>query len=393
MDTRLWWLALGGFAGAFESFLLGSLLPSISTDMGVTIGVAGLVVTGYALVHGLGTPVLAAIFGAADRRKILTTAEFTFAIAALLIALSPEFPWLFVARIVLAVGAGLYTVTALATAVGMSTPERRGQAIGTVVAGQSAAVLVGVPVGALLAANFGWRAVYIVIALLGLAAASALFVRLPRGLTGDRKTLLERIQVARVPGIPLALLTTLLFMIAAYLPIIYIAPYTLHAARIGRDLLPIVLLANGIGAVAGSNLGGRIADRLGTRQATLLATAAQVAIMVCYVTVPSLPGPLALIGLLLTMGAHGFIGWGFWPAQSSRIAGLAPDSVPLALSLNGTALNLGVALCATIGGATIDNIGAGAIALVGLPFAIASLVVATVSREPPPAVTAAARIS
>lgn len=381
MDTRLLWLALGGFAGALESFLLGSLLPGISTEMGVTIGQAGLVVFGYALVHGFGTPVLAALFGGADRRKLLSIAELTFAVAALLIALSPEFGWLFAARIALAVGAGLYTVTALATAVAMSAPERRGRAIGAVVTGQSLAVLVGVPVGAMIAATFGWRAMYFIVAALGFVAATALLVRLPRGLSGDRRTLLERIRVVRVPGIPMALLTTFAFMVAAYLPLVYVAPLSLHAVGAGREMLPLILLANGIGAFGGSNLGGRIADRLGTRNATLLATGAQVLVMVSFTVVPYLPEGLGLAAFLITLGLGGFVGWGFWPAQSSRIAELAPDAAPLALALNGTALNAGVALCAAIGGATIDNVGAGGIALVSMPFAIAALLLAVLFRE------------
>lgn len=381
MDTRLLWLALGGFAGGLESFLIGSLLPGISTDMGVTIGLAGLVVTGYALAYAFGTPVLMALFGGADRRKLLAAAELTFALAALLIAFSPEFGWLFVGRIVVALGAGLYTFTALATAVAMTPPERRGQAIGTVIAGQSFAVLIGVPVGAMVAANYGWRATYFIVAALALTAAVALFLRVPQGLSGDTKTLIERIRVVRVPGMPMALLTTLVFMIAAYMPLIYVAPLSLQAAGAGRDMLPIILMANGIGAVIGSNLGGRIADRLGTRRATILATVAQVLVMMSFATVSHLPQGLALAAFALTTGVLGFVGWGFWPAQSSRIAGLAPDDAPLALSLNGTALNIGVALCATIGGATVDSIGAGSIAFVCIPFALAAVLLAVLSRE------------
>ena len=48
VDTRLLLLALGGFAGSVESFLLGSLLPSIGNDTGVTIGQAGYLVFAYA---------------------------------------------------------------------------------------------------------------------------------------------------------------------------------------------------------------------------------------------------------------------------------------------------------------------------------------------------------
>lgn len=381
MDTRLLWLALGGFAGALESFLLGSLLPGISAEMGVTIGQVGLVVVVYALVHGFGTPVLTAFFGGTDRRKLLSLAELTFATAALCIALSPDFGWLFAARVALAVGAGLYTVTALATAVAMSPPERRGRAIGIVVSGQSLAVLAGVPLGALMTATFGWRSMYFVIAALGLMAATALLLRLPAGLKGDRKTLLERLSVVRVTGMPQALLTTFFCMVAAYMPGIYVAPLSLSVAGAGQTTLPLILLANGIGGFAGSNLGGRIADRVGVRRAILLATGALVLVTMSFALIPYLPEGLRFAAFLMAMGIAGFIGWGFWPAQSSRIVGLAAGVAPLALALNGTALNAGVALSAAIGSFTIDNMGAWGIPLASLPFAIVALFLAFLFRE------------
>lgn len=168
MDKRLLLLALGGFAGSVESFLLGSLLPSIGTDVGVSIGQAGYLVFAYALVYAIGTPILSTVFGGLDRRRLLASAEFLFASSALAMALLPQFGWLVAARICLALGAGLYTATALATAVALAPSGRHGRAIAIVVAGQSFAVLAGVPAGAFIASMLGWRAVY------GIVGGSAL---------------------------------------------------------------------------------------------------------------------------------------------------------------------------------------------------------------------------
>jgi predicted MFS family arabinose efflux permease len=76
------------------------------------------------------------------------------------------------------------------------------------------------------------------------------------------------------------------------------------------------------------------------------------------------------------MLAAGFVGWGFWPSQSSLIAGLVPGSPALALSLNLTALNIGVALAARIGGVIVDQSNAAWLAAAGIPFALAALAVA-----------------
>lgn len=375
MDTRLLWLALGGFAGTLESFVLGSLLPGIAADTGVTIGQAGLLVFCYALAHAIGTPILSALFGHVDRRKLLAGAELTFAGCALLLALAPEFGLLLAARIALALGAGLYTATAYATAVAISPPERRGRAMGTVVAGQSLAVLIGVPLGAFVAANFGWRTVYFIVAALGCSAAITLAFRLPSGLLGDRKTIRERVSALLIPGVPMALLGTLLFMVSGYIPMVYVAPLAMHSAYLGQDMLPLILLANGIGAFAGSNLGGQLSDRLRPHRAVLLATAAQMLVLLVLAAIPYFPEGMRPAGFLLVMGIIGFVGWAFWPAQSRLVADFAPSSAPLIIALNMTALNIGVALSAVIGGAAVDGAGAGSVPLISIPFAVAALAV------------------
>ena len=310
-------------------------------------------------------------------------AELAFACCALLIAFAPAFSWILTARIVLALGAGLYTATALSTAAAISPVQSRGRAIGIVVAGQSLALLAGAPAGAFIAEAFGWRAVYGVIAAIGLCAATALALRLPSGLSGDQRTLVERIGVLTVPGVGLALLTTILFQIAGFLPLIYVAPLALQSAGLGRGALPMVLLANGLGAVAGSAFGGRFSDRMGPRRAIILSLAAEVLVLLAFALVPLLPLGLASVAFLVVMALTGLIGWGSWPAQSSRLADLAPQSVPLALALNLTALNIGVALAATIGGSTVDRIGAEYIAPIALPFVLAALMAAHSNRHDP----------
>jgi predicted MFS family arabinose efflux permease len=375
MDKRLLWLALGAFAGSTEGFLIGSLLPAISTDMEVTIGQAGFLVFGAAIAHGLGTPVLSALLGHADRRKVLALAELAFAACALLLALAPEFELLLVARMALALAAGVYTVTAMATAVSISPPERRGRAMGTVIAGQSLAVLIGVPLGAYFVVEFGWRSAYLVIAALAFAAAIAVALRLPVGLAGDRRTLRERFGVLRIRGVPLALLATVLFMAAAYMPTVFVAPLAMHSAGVVFGTLPLVLLANGVGAFAGSHLGGRLADALNPRRAVLFMSMAEAFVLLLFAAIPYLPEELRLVCFLLVMSLTGLVGWSFWPAQSRLLADIDPNSASLVLALNLTALNIGVALAAVIGGTVVDSFGAGSIPLIALPFAFAALLV------------------
>lgn len=375
LDVRLFWLALGGFAGGTEGALIGGLLPGIGDEMGITVGEAGYLVVAHALAYGIGTPILATLLANINRRRILAGAEFVFACAAILVALSPSFAPMIGARIFVALGAGLYTASAMATAVQISPPERRGRAIGTVVMGQSLASLAGVPLGAWLASTYSWRVSYLMIGALGIVASIALFTQLPRGLTSERRTLRERLSVLKTPGVPMALFISLIFTGATSLPVVYVGPLALETAHLGRDMLPFVLLAAGLGAFAGANLGGRLADRLGSTNAILVTAVAQLGVLLAFIGIAWLPAGLALPAFLTTMGVASFVTWAYWPAQSSRLAELAPTAVPLALALNMTAFNIGIAITARAGGATVDTLGALAAVWVAVPFAVVTILV------------------
>jgi predicted MFS family arabinose efflux permease len=372
MDTRLLWLALAAFVGSTEGGLIAGLLPSISDEMGVTIGQAGQVVLGYSLAYAIGPPIIAVLMGHVGRRRILALAEFALALCALLIAVSPFFGWLVAARTILAVGAGRFTGTALATAAVIAAPGQRGRALQIISTGQALAALFGVPLGAYVAARYSWRIDYAAIAAMAAAAALALYLRLPRGLAGDQQTIRERISVMRNPGVRAALLTTLLFTLGAYPPMIYVGA-VMQSDGLGRELLPYVLLANGIGAVAASLSAGHLADRFGTRAAIVGSSLMLIFTLALFAMLPWLAPGLRFGTLLLAMCMLGYVGWAYWIAHCSQMAELAPTSVPLAISLNLTAFNLGIALAAAVGGIIVDAIGASALAPVSAPFTVVTL--------------------
>lgn len=122
MDTRLPWFVLTGFIGGTDSLVIGSLLPSISAELGITVGEAGYVALTYAIVYAIGAPILATLFGNIEGRKVLIAAELTFAVGSVLMVLAPTLPLLIAARG--QARCGMFSAMALTTAVAMSPPER-----------------------------------------------------------------------------------------------------------------------------------------------------------------------------------------------------------------------------------------------------------------------------
>lgn len=374
MDSRLVWLAVAAFVGATEGGLIAGLLPSISADMGVTMGEAGQLVFGYSLAYAIGTPALAVLLGGIGRRRILAGAEFGLAVCALLLAFAPLFEMMVGVRTLLAVCAGTYTGTAMATAAMIAPPGQRGRYMQVISVGQSIAAVAGVPIGAWVAAHFSWRINYGAIAAMAAAASLALYLRLPRGMPGDTQTMRDRIRVLRNPGMLPALLSTLLFMIGASPVMIYIGAIMAEAG-LGPLYLPFVFLSNGIGGLVASLTAGRLADWLGNRPAISAATMLVVVLLAAYVALPQVPPDLRLPLLLAVLALQGYVGWGWSIAMSSEMAHLAPTSVPVAISLNMAAFNIGMAIAAALGGMVVDTWGAAAVPYAGPPLVILALLV------------------
>ena len=354
MDIRLFWLALGAFAIGAEGFVMSSLLPAISADTGVTIVQGGYLVLAFALAFAVGSPVLTSLVGHRDRRTILVITALIFAAANLLAGFSYSYASLMIARVVMALAAGLYSATAQATAVAISEPHHRARAIAVIVGGTTVAVAFGAPIGALIAGMFGWRGTFLTIAGVAVAAALAIRLLLPAGLHGARLSLRQRLGVIALPGLFPALLTTMLYMTGGFAVFTYIAPLAQETLGLSATLMPAILLAFGVGAAIGNYSGGQIADRFGATRTVTGATVLMVVVTASASLLPFIPAPIMAPGLIAYMFIWGVLAWSFPPAQASRVISMASDAAPLALALNGSALYLGVALASVVGGEVIS---------------------------------------
>jgi predicted MFS family arabinose efflux permease len=382
MDKRLIWLAVGAFTISTEGFVIASLLPDIAADADISVPLAGCLITAFALAYALGAPILATLTGDWDRRRVILSTLAAFVLGNVAAALSSSFEALLGARILMALSAGLFAATAQATAVSLVDEHHRARAIAVVVGGTTVAVAVGAPLGALLAAVTGWRGTFYAIAGLGALAGVILAWRLPRGLTGSRLALRARLAAALTPGVRPILLTTFLALTGAFAVFSYIAPLA-FSVGLGESTLPLILLGFGIGAVIGNILGGQAADRFGATRTVLWSQIACIVLLAMFSAVPVLLPPRIAGPVLIALTVPwGIVGWAFPPAQASRIVRLAPQAASLVLSLNGSALYLGVAFGAVVGALTLRFGVPADLGLVAAMFPLAAVAVVALGRSP-----------
>jgi predicted MFS family arabinose efflux permease len=124
----LYWLALGAFAVGTEGFMIAAILPRIAANLSVSLQAVGQLVIVFTLTYAVSSPLLTALTGGADRRKLLVLSMASFALANFVAAAAPSYWFLVMARVLIAISAGLYVPNANALAGALVTSEGRGRA-------------------------------------------------------------------------------------------------------------------------------------------------------------------------------------------------------------------------------------------------------------------------
>jgi predicted MFS family arabinose efflux permease len=350
MAMSVVWLAVAAFAIGTEAFVIAGLLPVIASDLQISMAATGQLVTAYALTYAVGSPILAVTFNNLDRRTVMTLALCCFIAGNLLAVVAASFAMLLVSRMLMALGAGLCMPTALAVAVAIASPERRGRAIALVISGLTVATVLGVPLGTWIGNHYGWRATFILVAGLGAVALAGLLFGLPRGLPRNTATLAQRLAVARRSAVLHALSITAFWAMGGFTVFTYLA-IPLRGLGLSPTEISLALLIFGVAAAIGNMLGGTLADRIGpVPTATLGLVTMMMALTLQSITLKFAPPEYARPVFLSLIFLWGIGGWTFYPGQVANLVQIEPHASMIALSLNASAMYLGFAMGGALGG-------------------------------------------
>lgn len=377
---RLTLLAGGAFAVGTSAYVVAGLLPEIAAELGVTIAAAGQLTTVFALAYALGAPVLATLLGRRERRGLLVAALVLAAAGNLLSALAPGYGLLMAGRVLTALGAAAFTPAATHAATLLSPPERRGRAVSAVFTGITLSLVVGVPAGTLIGGAIGYRGVFVVVAALCLAGALGVRTLLPTVDAPAPVGLRARLAVAADRRVLTILGITVLGLMAVLTVYTYIAPLLAQAAGVSGPVLGALLVVYGVGALIGNDVGGRLTDRFGSRRPLLMTLPV---ITLALVALPFAVTSVVGAGIVMFVLGGGFVVNA--PVQT-RLIELAPGGSALVLSLNASAIYLGIGLAGLVGGVVVATLGVLALPWVGAVFSLLSLglLLVALRQEPVP---------
>ena len=380
----LLWLALGTFAIGSEGFMIAALLPTIAEDLGESVARTGLLVSIFALAYATSSPVLTALTGQVDRRRLLLASMSAFALLNVAASMAHSFTALPAVRVLLAFAAGVYTPNANALAGALVPAEQRGRAIAIVNGGLTVAIALGVPLGAFVGERLGWRTTFIGVAALSAIATAGLVSGLPPGVGSSMvsASIADRIRAVRSPRIARALAVTTLWATGSYAVYTYIVPILQSATPLRGARIGVALFTWGVAAGVGLLISGNATDRLGTKRVLRASLAGLIVALGGLAVVANVVAPAhALVPVLIAVAFWGMSGWAFFPAQQTRLIEIAGvSSAPVALSMNASFTYLGFSIGAALGGFSLLHLGPRNLGFVGAAAELAALTLLLVNQ-------------
>lgn len=368
-------LALGGFGIGTTEFVAMGLLPDIASGLGISEPTAGHVISAYALGVVVGAPLIAAATARMARRTLLLGLMAMFTLGNLASMLAPSYETLIAARFLAGLPHGAFFGVAAMVAAHLMGPQNRAKAVAHVMSGLTIATVLGVPMASWLGQSLGWRAAFGLVVGIGVASLTALWFWLPFQLTFMASSSpLAELGALRRPQVWLAVLVGMIGFGGMFAVYTYITTTMTDVAGLSRSLVPVALMVFGLGMVVGNIVGGRLADRSVIR-ALYLSMGALSAVLAVFVFASH--NPWTALPVLFGIGAAGSA---VAPALQTRLMDVAHDAQTLAAALNHSALNIGNATGAWVGGLVIAaGLGYTAPAAAGAVLALAGIAVLTVS--------------
>jgi predicted MFS family arabinose efflux permease len=329
-----------------ELFVFSPLLPTLAVNYDVSSSVAGLCVTIFSLAYMISAPLLGHVSDRVGKRRVLICCLVAFGTANLLTASATNFPWLLALRLFTGTAAAGISPSIYALVGDAAPPDRRATWLALTVSGLLVSLALGASPAALVGATFGWAPVFIALGLFSLAMAALNYWVWPRGRShaGAEVPQLDRLAVASLTRrlVPVIVWGTGLYGVYTYLGAGLVA-FGFSKSQIAR-----AVVVYGCGAIAGTLIGGRLADRLGAKY-TAGVSLAGLSICFCLLLVALRTG----VFVDLVVGLSAAVAQLFFPAQQSGLAKDFPSRRGAVLAWNNSALFLGISLGSLIGGEAV----------------------------------------
>ncbi|SDK26954.1 MFS transporter [Sediminibacillus albus] len=384
MNIKVFILALSTVAVGLVELIVGGILPTIANDFNISLSSAGQLITVFALIYAVAGPVLLVITSKIERKKLYLVSLFVFFIGNIMTYFSASFTFMMVARVLTAMSTALIVVLSLTIAAKIVTPAHRAKALGLIYMGISSSLVMGVPLGILISNTFGWRVIFLGIAILSIGSIVLISIFLERVPGENSIPLSHQLKAVGSAKIGSAHLATMFMLAGHYTLYAYFTPFLEAELNLNSNWISICYLLFGVAAVSGGAFGGILSDSIGAQKSIIVVISSFALVLFLL--------PLTTFSLILfipVMMVWAALSWSLAPPQQSYLIQTDPTTSDIQQSFNNSSIQVGISLGSAFGGIVLNHSGTvshtawfgSGIVIISLLCAVFSLTRTTILKE------------
>ncbi|WP_445503624.1 MFS transporter [Microvirga sp. G4-2] len=334
-----------------SEFMPVSLLTPIASDLHMTEGQAGQAISISGMFAVLTSLFISGMTAGRDRRPVLLFLTLLLLVSGSVVAFAPNYATLMAGRAVLGIAIGGFWSMSTAAVMRLVPEEFIPRALAVLQGGTALASTVAAPLGSFLGGYIGWRGAFFCVVPLAAIALAWLLMSIP-SMHSERRTGSRNVfRLLRRPVLAYGMAAVTLFFMGQFALFTYLRPFLEMVTGVDVSALSLILLLLGVTGLVGTFLIGSFLKNgvYGIMIAIPLATAVIAVALVVLGT--WLAGTAFLLGAWGLIGTPAPVAWNTWLTRT------LPEDAEAGGGLMVAAIQLAIALGATIGGFLFDMSG------------------------------------
>ncbi len=335
-----------------NEFMVVGVLSDIARSYHVPLSTVGFLVTAFAGVYAISTPIITTLTSNWNRYKLLMLLMTVFFIGNTLTAIAPTLGWLLFARIITAAVAGTI-ISLINLLVSIITPmDKRPMVLAWVGAGFSIASVIGVPLGTTIATLLSWHDSFWIISGLTLIVFALLVWLTPRDTPQVKGSILEQLALLKDHRVLLGIGITVAVLSLQYTFYTYVRPLITTVMGFSLTSLNWLLFLLGVMSIIGNEIAGIVASHNGVQKLSIVFIIMTILSLVLGIALGNkITGMLVLAALCVVVIIYGTtIQLVFISVAEKEY----PQSLALATSLISVFANVGISLGSFTASTTVN---------------------------------------
>ncbi len=301
-------LALLQFTIILDFMIISPLGDMLLKTLNLSTSQFGSVVSAYAISAGISGFLTAGFADKFDRKKLLLFFYTGFIIGTGFCGFAGSYHTLLAARIITGVFGGVVGSISMAIITDVFSFHQRGRVMGFVQMAFAGSQILGVPIGLVLANNWGWHSTFFMVAGLAFIIAIVVVLKLQPltehlKLQSDKNALQHLWHTIRKSDYRIGFLATAMLSMGGFMLMPFTSAFIVNNVHISQAQLPIIFLCTGMASIIIMPVVGRLSDKIDKFKLFTIGSCIAIVMILIYTHLTPVPiWEVIIINMFLFMG-------------------------------------------------------------------------------------------